>query len=183
MWVNIRIPRELISQSKCCKNKKSTCWHHPFASILGPGRVIHETVPVPIIIWSTWVFSVHGKQPTNSQALVKTSLTYKIIGIPHSYSGWVFFFGGGQISKNMLGVQNFCIRVCWLKGAWTTKPTQKPKLSHLMNHWWWCAKRPQAQLVVNLWFGAQWFGILRIPLSNNSFQKVIPGNRRVKFNV
>ena len=27
------------------------------------------------------------------------------------------------------------------------------------------------QLMVNCWFGARWFGILRVPLSNNPFHK------------
>ena len=31
------------------------------------------------------------------------------------------------------------------------------------------------QLVVNWWFGARWFGILGVPLSNNLFHKGIPG--------
>ena len=31
------------------------------------------------------------------------------------------------------------------------------------------------QLMVNCWFGARWFGILRVPLSNNPFHKGILG--------
>ena len=35
--------------------------------------------------------------------------------------------------------------------------------------------RRQTQLMLNGWFGARWFGILAMPLSNNPFHKGIPG--------
>ena len=31
------------------------------------------------------------------------------------------------------------------------------------------------QLIVNCWFGARWFGILRLPVSSNPFHRGIPG--------
>ena len=37
------------------------------------------------------------------------------------------------------------------------------------------AQWPVSQLTINWWFGARWFGILGIPLSNNPFHKGILG--------
>ncbi len=65
----------------------------------------------------------------------------------------------------------------------STEAIRPPKFGRKQSnkkHPVWCPKL--GQLLVNWWFGARWFGILGIPLSNNPFHKGILGIQTTNTN-